>query len=78
MELATSGVIAVSYQFNMAYLFKYLAMFVVYYYCLSPPGKSGDPVKIDSVTITPDPPVKGKNVSIKATFTLSMCMCRLF
>ena len=35
-------------------------------------GKSGDPAKIDSVTITPDPPVKGKDVTVKATFTLSM------
>lgn len=27
--------------------------------------------KIDTVTITPDPPVKGQDVTVEATFTLS-------
>ena len=37
-------------------------------------GKSGDKDKIDSVTITPDPPVKGKSVEIKATVTFGKCL----
>ena len=37
---------------------------------LSTAAKAGDPAKIDSVTITPDPPQKGKSVTVKATITL--------
>lgn len=29
--------------------------------------KSGDPLEVDSVTITPDPPKKGANLTVKAT-----------
>ena len=34
-------------------------------------GKS-DRAKLDSVTISPDPPVKGQDVTVEATVTLSM------
>ena len=34
-------------------------------------GKDSDMGKIDSLTITPDPPVKGQDITVKATFTLS-------
>lgn len=34
-------------------------------------GKDSDMGKIDSLTITPDPPVKGQDLTVKATFTLS-------
>ena len=34
-------------------------------------SKSGDAAKIDSVTITPDPPKKGQSVTVKATVTTS-------
>ena len=37
-----------------------------------PAAKAGDPAKIDSVTITPDPPQKGKSVTVKATVTVCM------
>lgn len=41
-------------------------------------GKSGDEATIDSVTITPDPPVKGQDVNVKATVTFSKeCFCFL-
>lgn len=34
-------------------------------------GKAGDPVKINKVTITPDPPEKGKSLTVDANITLS-------
>ena len=34
-------------------------------------GPSSTPLEIDSVVINPDPPVKGDNITIEATFTLS-------
>lgn len=43
-----------------------------YFNFLSTAAKTGDPAKIDSVTITPDPPQKGKSVTVKATITLCM------
>lgn len=42
--------------------------------CLPTAAKPGDPVKIDKVIITPDPPQKGKNVTIQATATLCMVL----
>lgn len=33
-------------------------------------GKEGDHAKISNVIITPDPPVKGDNIEVKATITL--------
>ena len=39
---------------------------------LLPAAKPGDEAKIDSVTITPDPPKKGQSVTVKATVTACM------
>ena len=47
---------------------------------LYPTAKAGDPMKIDKVVITPDPPKKGQSISVQLYFTLSeaseWCMCR--
>ena len=39
-----------------------------------PIGKPGDKTKISGVTVTPDPPVKGQEIEVKATITLGKCV----
>ena len=39
--------------------------------CACPAGKSGDEAKIVKVVVDPDPPVKGKSVTVNAEILLS-------
>lgn len=38
--------------------------------CCLPTAETGDPMTIDKVVITPDPPVKGQGISVLLAFTL--------
>ena len=57
------------YQFDKSLIEQYLSH-NHQYFLLS--GKPGDKLKLVSVKFDPDPPVKGKNVSVNAQYTLGM------
>ena len=54
-------------------------IYVIFLMCmpLSISGNSADKMKINSVKISPDPPVKGKNVTIDVQYTLGMTTLQL-
>lgn len=62
--------------FFFCFLF-FLASFPPFFFFFFGVGQPGDPAKIVSVVITPDPPVKGQPITIEATFNLSMCLLHL-